>query len=410
MTPLLNDENEINDNEILLDTLSKVDNEETITNGEELEVVDNEKDENNEKTEQPVVYIFKTPVWVWMVLVFALFTMSSAGSVLMMINVPPLLKASWRLQSTSLFLFFGLFYDLNSFYQYITVMKIKKLYYSVMGPYQKQLDEKEQEKMVENEKKKLQEISEIWNKLFQRNTIALIVATGLILGLHFAFWVTSLNETTLPHSLLFVTSSPLMVIVVMLVLRKPITKMEIIGALVGFLGLLITLLGSFISTTGSGSQRPTVYGDLLALLGAACIVFYLFVGQKLRQWLPLFMYAFPVTFIGSILLTVLSLIFETAPEAIRSYSIVGWFQRDYILKVLYLGIFPGLFGHTGVNGIIKYIEPVIISVTLLLEPPIGSLIGYILGVSDGIDIFTLIGGPIIIGGCILVTISNSKKK
>lgn len=38
-------------------------------------------------------------------------------------------------------------------------------------------------------------------------------------------------------------------------------------------------------------------------------------------------------------------------------------------------------GHTGINFVIKEIHPIVVSVTLLLEPVIGSLIGFFVGVS-----------------------------
>src|SRR5687768_2216674 len=49
--------------------------------------------------------------WVWAILVCALLAVSSAASALRKLeNVPPLMKASWRLQCTSLILFVGFVY------------------------------------------------------------------------------------------------------------------------------------------------------------------------------------------------------------------------------------------------------------------------------------------------------------
>ena len=46
-----------------------------------------------------------TPVWVWLLLVAAVFGVSSAGALFQQVDeVPPLLRASWRLQLTSLIL------------------------------------------------------------------------------------------------------------------------------------------------------------------------------------------------------------------------------------------------------------------------------------------------------------------
>ena len=46
-----------------------------------------------------------TPKWVWMLLVAAVFGVSSAGALFQQVDdVPPLLRASWRLQLTSIVL------------------------------------------------------------------------------------------------------------------------------------------------------------------------------------------------------------------------------------------------------------------------------------------------------------------
>ena len=47
-----------------------------------------------------------TPNWVWLLLIAAVFGVSSAGALFQQVDdVPPLLRASWRLQLTSIVLF-----------------------------------------------------------------------------------------------------------------------------------------------------------------------------------------------------------------------------------------------------------------------------------------------------------------
>ena len=72
----------------------------------------------------------------------------------------------------------------------------------------------------------------------------------------------------------------------------------------------------------------------------------------------------------------------------------------------YLALGPGLVGHTGINGILKWFPPLLISVCLVMEPLIGSLIGYFL-VSTDIPVWgTLIGGGLLIIGTLMVTTSQ----
>ena len=41
----------------------------------------------------------------------------------------------------------------------------------------------------------------------------------------------------------------------------------------------------------------------------------------------------------------------------------------------YLAIGPGIVGHTGLNTVLKYLAPLVISLSTVTEPLIGSLIG-----------------------------------
>lgn len=62
-----------------------------------------------------------------------------------------------------------------------------------------------------------------------------------------------------------------------------------LGAIVGFIGLVITLLDTFINPT-EGGDAPSFFGDFLAFLGALAIIVYLYAGRNLRAWVSLYMY------------------------------------------------------------------------------------------------------------------------
>ena len=54
-------------------------------------------------------------------------------------------------------------------------------------------------------------------------SVPLMLASGIFLALHFACWVWSIDHTSLPHALLFVSSTPVTVAAGMLLMRKPIS-------------------------------------------------------------------------------------------------------------------------------------------------------------------------------------------
>ena len=109
-----------------------------------------------------------TPRWVWGLLVAAVFGVSSAGALFQHVDaVPPLLRASWRLQLTSIVLLPLFLYQLQTIEKDVAV------------------------------------------EFKTKRTWTLLSLSGLALAAHFGAWVASLDETTLTHSLLFVTAHPL---------------------------------------------------------------------------------------------------------------------------------------------------------------------------------------------------------
>lgn len=115
---------------------------------------------------------------------------------------------------------------------------------------------------------------------------------------------------------------------------------------------------------GKSHHTATFYGDMMSLGAAFAVVGYLQIGSHLRQTLPLFMYAFPVTLFGAVGLVCAAYYAESAVvgTTLQSYdsptdSGAGIF--DYLstwgafTHVLYLAAVPGLLGHTVINYLLK---------------------------------------------------------
>ncbi|RJU98321.1 MAG: DMT family transporter [Candidatus Poseidoniales archaeon] len=302
----------------------------------------------------------KPPAWVWGLLVAAVFGVSSAGTLLQQIDLDPLLKASWRLQLTSVVLFPFAIWQWR------------------------------------------QQPEAIKQQMFERRTLGILALSGLALALHFGSWVASLKYTTLTHSLLFVTAHPLIVVAGMFFLgfmaigvRKP-TSRELAGAMIGFCGAALTL---FDEGTTQGDQTVTILGDSLALLGALTVVGYIVCGRILRTWMPIFLYAFPVTLLGAVLLLPASFLVE---DDFAIHGVFGWVQSEFFYWFLALALIAGLLGHTGLNTCLKYLSPLVISACVTLEPVIGSFIGYVLFDTDLPGRWTWIGGAVLMVGLMLI--------
>jgi len=304
-----------------------------------------------------------TPRSAWLLLFVALFAVSSAGAVLQsMTEVPPILRASWRMQGTALILLPGFIFQLSN------------------------LD----------------------RSIFNMKDFMIIFISSIFLAAHFGSWVWSLDHTSLVHSLLFVTSHPLVVVLLMPILGSEIRKGHILGASIGFFGAALTL-----KDIDSGGE-VTLIGNLFAFIGAVTVVGYLFSGRYLRSErnMPLFIYAFPVTFLSAVWLTPTSVIIEGTgfSQAIPEISIFGWTDIAWILWVGYLSVGPGLMGHTGINAVLRWFSPLIISIALLFEPVIGGLIGYLWNGQISLGIWTVIGGMLMLIGAILVKFEEANEQ
>ncbi len=92
------------------------------------------------------------PTWVWIVLAFAIVGVSSAGTLFQQVSeVPPILRASWRLQSTSVLLIPFAVWEWKTCVQSIR------------------------------------------NRCFERDTLAILVASSIAVAAHFGLWVVSLD-------------------------------------------------------------------------------------------------------------------------------------------------------------------------------------------------------------------------
>jgi len=295
------------------------------------------------------------PTFVWAVLGIAIFGVSSAGAILTHLNeIPPLLRASWRLQLTALLLA-----PLALWQWFATEKVIKK-------------------------------------RVLEPKNLIIIIGSGFFLALHFGFWVTSLDHTSLTHSLLFVTAHPLVILVGMFFfVRKP-SRMELMGGLAAFTGAGISLLDA---GDVQGDQSVTFFGDQLAFFGAVFVVGYIVCGRILREWMPLFVYAFPVTLIGGILLIPASYLLESDFSSLGAF---GYFTHSTLWWFLLLAFIAGILGHTGLNYCLKYVSPLLISISVTLEPVIGSLIGWLFFSTGVPGLWTWVGGPILMLGIVSI--------
>ena len=86
------------------------------------------------------------------------------------------------------------------------------------------------------------------------------------MGAHFGFWISSLDYTSVPASVVVVCTQPVFVaILAYLVFRERTSLLSCLGILFALAGTIV------IAASGSVGSAATFFGDALALLGAVAV-------------------------------------------------------------------------------------------------------------------------------------------
>ncbi|MCS7259130.1 MAG: DMT family transporter [candidate division WOR-3 bacterium] len=219
----------------------------------------------------------------------------------------------------------------------------------------------------------------------------LVVLAGLFLALHFALWIESLNHTSVPSSVVLVTTDPIFVALLSPLLLGEKVSFKII------MGIILGMAGVFLISQASFSSFSKTQGNILALMAAFCTACYLIIGRKVRQQLSLVSYIYLMYTTSAVVLIVIMFL--------MGKSFLGLAPKAYIFIVL-LGLGPQLIGHTSFNWALRYLQTPVVAM-LILGEPIGSMILSWLILKEPPILPEIIGGAIIFLS-IYIAASDSK--
>lgn len=233
-------------------------------------------------------------------------------------------------------------------------------------------------------------------KNLQSKEFIIMIGIGVILAAHFAFWITSLDYTSISSSVILVTAHPILVGPIShYFLKERLSFLNTIGISLSVFGVIILIMGN----KELGLQTiDTVEGNVLAILGGIMAGLYILGGRKLRKTVSVASYAFVVYSIAAAVLLILCLYFKT--------ELVNISLHDFQLLLL-MAIVSGLLGHTLYNWSLEHIRASLASVALLGEPLGSTLLAIAIPQINQIPSqYTILGGAIILMGIYL----TAKKK
>jgi drug/metabolite transporter (DMT)-like permease len=220
-----------------------------------------------------------------------------------------------------------------------------------------------------------------------RERIAVLLG-GISLGVHFAFWITSLFHTSVASAVFLVSTNPIFVALgAWIVLKERMGLAQAAGTAVALAGAGAVAYNDL----GSGEHGP--FGDLLALAGAAAMSAYLLIGRAQRPKLGLVTYLTGVYSTAAALLVLLTWA--------EGHPFTGYSGQTYLLFLL-LALIPQLLGHGSLNYVLRRVSPSIVALALLAEPIGSTVLAYV--VLDETPTFPLMAGfAVILAGIGLAT-------
>lgn len=195
---------------------------------------------------------------------------------------------------------------------------------------------------------------------FSRRDVALVVAAGVFLGLHFMGYITSVQLTSVASASVLVTMSPIFIAVLGTVFLKERPTRRTVAAI----GASVTgaaLIG-FGEAGEAGAFPHAAVGNGLALGAALLVSVYLLIGRAVRQRTSFLAYFVPLNAVAA-LTCVAGCLVLGVPLGLPPAALALAFA---------MGVGPGLLGHGSFTLALRYLPAALLGLLTLAEPVIAS--------------------------------------
>lgn len=230
-------------------------------------------------------------------------------------------------------------------------------------------------------------------KLSGRN-LKLAVLSGFFLALHFATWISSLDYTSVANSVVLVNTNPLWVgLLTPLIAKERIRRAAVYSICISVIGGAIIGYGDF----ATGGQA--LLGDALALAGSMCAAIYLLLGRSLRRKLSLLPYIFLCYGSAALILWAIVLVLRLPISGFSPGTWAAFGGMALIAQIL---------GHSTYNWALRWLSAGLIAVSLLGEPIGSTILAYII-FDEGLTVYKVVGGLIILCAIYLAASAENRK-
>lgn len=182
---------------------------------------------------------------------------------------------------------------------------------------------------------------------------------GLFLALHFYFWITSLQLTTVGNSIFLESTHPLFAwILSVLILKERVSKSLLPALILGLLGMYLMIYKDL------QLANKAILGDFLAVLSAFFVAAYLLIARIQKEKLKILPYLFLVYGSAATISLLFCILYGLD---IWALSAENWFW------LLLLAVGPNAIGHSVLNWASRLIPVYMVNMALLSESVLATI-------------------------------------
>jgi drug/metabolite transporter (DMT)-like permease len=213
----------------------------------------------------------------------------------------------------------------------------------------------------------------------------LVVASGVLLGVHFGSWIASLSYTSTAASVALVATNPMFAAGFGTLLGDRVSRRELAGIGGAAVGCAVLAGGDW------QAGGDALIGDGLALIGAASAAGYLVVGRRLRDSVPLFPYLGAINGIAAVGLAIAAVATGTHFAAVPGHAFAASAGAALVASFV---------GHSLLNAAVRITPTHLVALAILGEPLSASLITWV-AFGEQPPVHAAIGGAIVVAGIAL---------
>ncbi len=192
----------------------------------------------------------------------------------------------------------------------------------------------------------------------------LFFLAGILLALHFATWIASIQLTKISHSLILESTHPVFALLLSpFILKEKGSWYAFIAAILALCGIMVIAGQDLFSVNGK------FLGDMLALAAALFVTLYLLIARHQREMIDLIPYLIAVYAVAAFTLLFLIVLF--------GYPLFHYPLTIHFMMLL-LAMIPTGIGHSLLNWAARKIPVYKVNFSILGEPLIASLLAYLL--------------------------------